>query len=143
MQQLEATERKTLFVVDEGNVLFGSLTDGDVRRWILNGGELDGLVAAVCNTNPLVASAASDRDEMRSAMIAKGITCIPVIDESRRITDVLLWENLFGSEASQEVERKSIDLPVVIMAGGFGTRLTPFTSVLPKPLIPINGRTVI
>jgi dTDP-glucose pyrophosphorylase len=143
MQQLESTELKTLFVVDEDNLLFGSLTDGDVRRWILGGGELDGLVSEVCNTDPLVATAASDRDELKGVMLAEGIMCIPVVDESGRVTDVLLWEKLFSNEPSEVRVHKKIDLPVVIMAGGFGTRLSPFTSVLPKPLIPIGGRTVI
>lgn len=143
MQQLEATESKTLFVVDEGDVLYGSLTDGDLRRWILSGGQLDGVVAAVCNTSPLVATGDPDLEEMKDLMLSNGITSIPVVDEARRVTSVLLWENVFREETSPKVERKRMDLPVVIMAGGFGTRLSPFTSVLPKPLIPIGGRTVI
>src|SRR5690606_18032788 len=63
-------------------------------------------------------------------------------DGNRRVVDVLLWEQLFGEDEEPTVH-KHIDLPVVIMAGGFGTRLAPFTSVLPKPLIPVGGRTVV
>lgn len=143
MQQLEATEHKVLFVVDEGNVLLGSVTDGDVRRWILRGGQLDGLVADVCNTQPLVTRSVSGTDKLKNEMLVRGITCIPVIDEARRVIDVLVWKQSLDAEPNLPVKRESINLPVVIMAGGFGTRLAPFTSVLPKPLIPISGRTVI
>lgn len=143
MQQLEATERKTLFVVDEGNVLYGALTDGDVRRWILGGGQLDGKVADVCNTSPLVADANTDEREVKSVMLAKGINSIPVVNGERIVTDLLLLEDLFGEVQSAEPEHPTVELPVVIMAGGFGTRLSPFTAVLPKPLIPVGGRTVI
>lgn len=143
MQQLEATKRKTLFVVDEGNVLYGALTDGDVRRWILGGGQLDGKVADVCNTSPLVADANTDESEVKSVMLAQGITSIPVVNGDRMVTDLLLLEDLFGEVQRSEPKRPTVALPVVIMAGGFGTRLSPFTAVLPKPLIPVGGRTVI
>lgn len=143
MQQLEASQRKTLFVVDDGGALFGTLTDGDVRRWILGGGELNGVVADACNRQPTMTRTSTDTDELKRLMIAKGITCIPVVDDAGHVTDVVQWEQLLGAEAAPEPERKHVDLPVVIMAGGFGTRLAPFTTVLPKPLIPIGGRTVI
>lgn len=143
MQQLEATESKALYVVDDDDVLYGSLTDGDLRRWILAGGKLDAHVEKVCNTSPIVASADARRDEVKQVMLANGITSIPVVDETRRVTAVLLWADVFVEEADAVTERRAIDLPVVIMAGGFGTRLRPFTTVLPKPLIPIRGRTVV
>jgi len=142
MQQLEASEAKTLLVVDRERSLYGTVTDGDVRRWILDGGELDGSVEGICNTDPLITSEPYESEAMRQVMISKNITCIPVVDAARRVIDVLLWNQLFGEPAVQ-VRRQTLDLPVVIMAGGFGTRLSPFTSVLPKPLIPVHGKTVI
>ena len=121
MQQLEATESKALFVVDDGNVLYGSLTDGDVRRWILGGGQLNGKVEDVCNREPVVATALTDREEVKRIMLTGGIASIPVIDDSRQVTGVLRWKEVFGEEESPEPARKKMHLPVVIMAGGFGT----------------------
>lgn len=143
MQQLEASEGKTLFVVDDENVLLGSLTDGDVRRWILGGGDLDGRVDAVCNRDPVVVRDPLDADGTRPQVVAKGIAYIPVVDESHRVIEVQTREQIFGNEQHIETELPKVNLPVVIMAGGLGTRMSPFTTVLPKPLIPIGGQTVI
>jgi CBS-domain-containing membrane protein len=60
LKQLEETERKTLFVIDEKKRLIGTLTDGDIRRWILAEESLDGTVEKICNTNPCVAHGGYD-----------------------------------------------------------------------------------
>jgi NDP-sugar pyrophosphorylase family protein len=68
--------------------------------------------------------------------------CVPVVNLSREIVQLVFWKELF--QADVPVKKKNrLDLPVVIMAGGLGTRLAPFTNVLPKPLIPVGDRTVI
>jgi NDP-sugar pyrophosphorylase family protein len=66
---------------------------------------------------------------------------MPLIDSNGYLKDVLYWEDLIGTE--YEVPIKSINLPVVIMAGGIGTRLKPLTNVIPKPLIPLGEKTMI
>lgn len=142
LRQLEDAESGTLVVVDDHRVLLGTLTDGDVRRWILGGGDLDGIVERVCHTQPFVAGVGHDPAVMKREMLARAIKCIPVVDPRGRVLDVLLWPRLFNDGVSTP-PRAAIGLPVAIMAGGAGTRLAPFTSVLPKPLIPIGGKTVI
>ena len=142
LQQLEATERKNLFVARDDKVLIGTLTDGDVRRWILSGGDLDGCVEDVCNRDPFVVTGTDDDESLRREMVRRQITCVPVVDRGGRIHDVVFLDTLMrhGSTGSAP---QPIDLPVVIMAGGKGTRLAPFTTVLPKPLIPLGEKTVI
>ena len=142
MHQLEATERKVLFVARDDKTLLGTLTDGDVRRWILAGGELDGSVRDVCNVNPFVVTEGTDRERLKREMLSRQITCIPVVDGGGRIEDVVFLDTLVLDGPTRS-ERPVIDAPVVIMAGGEGTRLAPFTSVLPKPLIPLGDTTVI
>ena len=142
LKQLEETERKTLFVVDDENRLIGTLTDGDIRRWILSEGSLDGMVESVCNTQPYVVCENYDPEQIKQVMLDKKIGCIPVVNDRREIIEVLFWENLFG-EALARKPAKPLGLPVVIMAGGKGTRLDPFTKILPKPLIPLGNKTVI
>ena len=142
MEQLEKTEEKVVFVIDGESRLVGSLTDGDIRRWILSDGDLKAQVFRVCNPKPCVAEEGFDIEQVRTNMLDRNLVCIPVLNRSREIIRLFFWKELFqGVVATQP--RRQLHLPVVIMAGGQGTRLAPFTSVLPKPLIPVGERTVI
>ena len=142
LQQLEATERKLLFVAGADARLVGTLTDGDVRRWILAGGELDGRVQDVCNPEPFTVSQSSDRAWLKHEMLRRRITGVPVVDDGGRIVNVVFLDTLV-QDATAGPPPAAIEVPVVIMAGGKGTRLAPFTSVLPKPLIPVGDKTMI
>jgi dTDP-glucose pyrophosphorylase len=142
MERLEKTAEKVIFVVDAELRLVGSLTDGDIRRWILSDGDLKAQVFRVCNRNPYVAEEGFDAEQVRADMLNRNLGCVPVVNRSREILRLLFWKELFQGGAAVE-RKRSLSLPVVIMAGGEGTRLAPFTSVLPKPLIPIGDRTVI
>ena len=142
MEQLEKSEEKIVFVVDAGSRLVGSLTDGDIRRWILSDKDLKAQVLQVCNQNPCVVQDGFGTDQIRAEMIVKNLICIPVVNSSREIVRLVFWKELFQNDAPLK-EKRRLNLPVVIMAGGLGTRLAPFTNVLPKPLIPVGDRTVI
>lgn len=142
MKQLEVTEKKILFVVADGFKLYGTLTDGDIRRWILNGGELKETIDNLCNPKPFFARKGYDLNQVKRDMILKSIFSVPIVDERDEIIDVLFWEKVFSEEPPQRAI-PPVNVPVVIMAGGKGTRLDPFTKILPKPLIPIGEKTVI
>lgn len=142
MKQLEENKKRILFVVDEAGRLLGSLADGDIRRWILQEGSLSAPVETACNSNPFIVSEGYDSDLVREAMLDRNITCIPVVDSVRKIVKLLFWEDVF-EDGDHDRPLRKIELPVVIMAGGKGTRLDPFTLVLPKPLIPIGDKTVL
>ncbi len=142
MEQLERTEEKIVFVVDEGAHLVGSLTDGDIRRWILSDGDLKAEVVKICNCNPHIAEEGFDLDQLRTDMVKGNFGCVPVVNPSREVVQLIFWKELFQGEVAARTKRQ-LTLPVVVMAGGRGTRLAPFTNVLPKPLIPIGDRTVI
>jgi NDP-sugar pyrophosphorylase family protein len=66
---------------------------------------------------------------------------MPVVDESGILTDVIFWEDFFPDEERRTIQK--LDLPIVIMAGGKGTRLRPFTNILPKPMMPIDEKTIL
>ena len=142
MEQLERTEEKIIFVVDSDSRLVGSLTDGDIRRWILSDGDLKAEVSVVCNGDPRVVEEDFNVEQLRSDMLHRNLGCVPVVNSSREIVKLVFWKELFQSEVAVSSKRQ-LNLPVVIMAGGKGTRLAPFTNVLPKPLIPMGDRTVI
>ena len=142
MEQLEKTEEKIVFVVDEESRLVGSLTDGDIRRWILSDGDLKAEVHRICNRSPYVAKEGFAIDQLRIEMLNGNFGCVPVISSSRKIIQLVFWKELLQGEVDVKLKRQ-LNLPVVIMAGGRGTRLAPFTNVLPKPLIPVGDKTII
>jgi dTDP-glucose pyrophosphorylase len=142
MEQLEKTEEKIIFAVDAESRLIGSLTDGDIRRWILSGGDLKAQVSHICNRKPYVTEEGFGIEQVRTDMLNGNLGCVPVVSPSRVIVRLLFWKEVFHGVVATKPKRR-LDLPVVIMAGGQGTRLAPFTSVLPKPLIPVGDRTVI
>lgn len=142
MRQLEETAHKILFVVDGERHLIGSLTDGDIRRWILEGGDLQSVIEQVCNKAPVEVQEPYELAHIKALMVERNIGCVPVVNIGCQIVDLLFWDDVFKDDGRIEPV-KTLDIPVVIMAGGKGTRLDPFTQVLPKPLIPLGDKTVV
>lgn len=133
MQAIDANASGILFLVDEDDRLVGCITDGDIRRFLLAGGKLTDSVDQAANHSPLIAHSI---DEAKQLYHKKNYVVIPVVDENNCIIDLY---NGIGNEK----RKGKIDLPVVINAGGKGTRLDPYTRVLPKPLIPVGELPII
>lgn len=142
MKKMDENHTKNLFVVDADLKLIGSLSDGDLRRWILSEGKLDERVDKVANKTPIYFNEGYSVERVKEIMLEKKIQCIPVLDHKGQVNELLFWDNIFGG---QHIARKrdKLDAHIVIMAGGMGTRLEPFTQILPKPLIPIGDKTII
>lgn len=141
MNQLDKTGKKILFVVDDNKSYIGTLTDGDIRRYILKTGKLDGKVIDACNLNSFYVKTGYNKDEVLKYIKEKDIKFVPVIDDKGLIVELLVNEEKDSTIKISTTRR--INIPAIIMAGGFGTRLEPFTKVLPKPLIPIGDKTVL
>ncbi|MFH1309415.1 MAG: sugar phosphate nucleotidyltransferase [Candidatus Omnitrophota bacterium] len=141
MKRMDKVGAKNLFVVDADGKLLGALTDGDIRRWILKGGDIKEGLENVYNRSPHFVTRNYDKNDVKKIMLKHKIERIPVACNDKKIVDVLFWENIFGEE--RFVSKNKLAMPVVIMAGGRGTRLDPFTRILPKPLIPIGEKTII
>jgi dTDP-glucose pyrophosphorylase len=140
LRVLDETGGKILFVVNEGDVLAGILTDGDVRRYILAGMDLDGPVSQAMNTEPVWVKQGSSEEYVRSRFESARVHCMPVLEGTGRVVDAVWWADVFGAPG---VPRRPANVPVAIMAGGQGTRLEPFTRILPKPLMPIGDHPVL
>ena len=129
MRRIDQSKTKILFLVDDYGKLISSLTDGDIRRFLLSGGKLNAPAVNASNRNPKTALTLA---EAKSLYDSKSLFVIPIIDEKGIIIDV------YDGEHARAVKRPQLNIPVVINAGGKGTRLNPFTKVLPKPLIPVG-----
>lgn len=136
LEQLDKTAKKCLFVVDGSEKLIGSLSDGDIRRLILRCGTLQGTVEEAMNSHP-VSITEDERAHAIALMHEQKINALPILDSKGCIRDVVFVDD--ETIARQKLPEK---IPVVMMAGGVGSRLLPLTAVLPKPLIPINGTTI-
>lgn len=144
MKKLDKTAEKVLLVADEDNRLLGTITDGDIRRYILSGRGLDNSIGEVYNKKPVYIRENDLSVSLIKEILTKHkIELLPVLDNENRIIDFKTWDQVFCEGKIEPVKTEVIDIPVVIMAGGEGTRLEPFTVVLPKPLIPIGNRSII
>lgn len=137
---LDDSAARILLVVDAENTLEGVLTDGDVRRHILAGRDLTEPVTEAMNVNPVRVSEGYAEAHVREILLERRIECIPVLDEAGHVVDAVWWTDIFGTPG---LPRRSVDVPVAIMAGGKGTRLEPFTRILPKPLMPVGDQPVL
>ena len=131
-----------LIVINQRNKVLGTLTDGDLRRAILKDSNINRGINKVFNLDPIfLLSGKYKEEDVIKIFNKKRFSLLPVVDDSNELIEVLNWFDFFSDSNKKEVV--SMDIPVVIMAGGKGTRLEPFTHVLPKPLIPLGDKTVI
>lgn len=144
MVKLNETADQILFVVDDKKVVLGTVTDGDIRRGLTNGLMFSEPVEKVMTSrfSFIAYEAINKNEEAKKVMIEREIEQIPVIDNNGCIADVILWTDVFGQKTDRN-KRRALPNAVVIMAGGKGTRLDPFTKILPKPLIPIGDKPII
>ncbi len=134
MQKIDSNSKGILFILSDDEKLIGTITDGDIRRAIIRTGDLHVRIADIMNPDPKVV-AQKDRQTAHSLLRKFQLRAIAVVDKDRRLVDVVFD---LDTDLSSEKKDSLKGVPVVIMAGGKGTRLYPFTKILPKPLIPIG-----
>lgn len=131
---------KMLFVFNDEHFI-SILTIGDIQRSIIRNIPLSEHVNNIIEPDKVYCKPSDSPEEIKRVMMRERCKFMPVVDESGELCDVLIWDEIF--KQPQEQERQKIDLPVVIMAGGKGTRLKPITNVIPKPLVPVGDKTIL
>ena len=132
IQNLNESCVKIVLVVDETNKLIGTISDGDIRRGLLKGMTLADSIHKLVNHDSLVVPPDLARDTVIQLMVANKINQIPVVDDRRQLLGLHLWDEM--------TELPVRDNLMVIMAGGQGTRLMPYTQNSPKPMIKVKGK---
>ena len=134
MKQLNmlSGESMTLFVVDDDDKILGTVTDGDIRRSLIEGGELNDRVVKVMNSRFLFATGMGDISLKMTEGRKRRIELLPVIADGRLVDMIDLRKT-----------RAWLPVEAVLMAGGRGERLRPLTDELPKPLLPVAGKAII
>lgn len=127
------TAPKILFVIEDKK-LVAAITDGDIRRFLLKGGGLLQSVIAAANPGPKYALSIA---EAKNLYDSQSVVAVPIVDESMKICDIYMGKQ------GKKAELPKLNIPVVINAGGKGTRLEPYTKILPKPLIPVGENPII
>ena len=141
LSTLSKLGEKCLIIVNNDKKFLGTLSDGDIRKGILSGCSLDDSIQGIYQTKCTIFREDNyDNEEAKKVFSKKRLDLIPVVDSDNKVKRVIYWEDLI---LRKKYLTKKINIPVVIMAGGSGTRLAPFTNVLPKPLIPIGEETII
>ena len=124
------------------NIFNGVLSIGDIQRAIINNIALTAPLKRIVRENPRVLNEEKSAEEVKKLMLDYRMEFLPVVDTiTNKILKIYFWDDFFPSRVM--APSSQFELPVIIMAGGLGTRLEPLTKVIPKPLIPIDNKTII
>ncbi len=129
---LENYGAQIILAVDDDLKLMGTVTDGDIRRGILEGVQLGEQISLIMNPNPITSMATVPKDRILELMHSAGARQIPLIDEERHVVGIRLWNEL--------TEVRKLSNSMIIMAGGIGKRLHPLTLEAPKPMLLVDGK---
>lgn len=140
MKKMDEERVKMLFVYDSDKFV-SILTIGNIQRSIIKGIDMSSPISAMVERDKVYANIHDSEEDIRRIMKRFRAECMPVLDDDNNLIEVFFWDDLFVDVQVPEGEK--IDLPVVIMAGGKGTRLRPITNVIPKPLIPVGDKTIL
>jgi len=132
MQMLEKTAIQIVMVVAEDSFLTGVVTDGDIRRALLSGKNLNTAVQDFMTKDPIKATLGDSREMMIGRMRSLGVHHMPVVNDAGQLIDLVTTEPL-GTRLNS----------VVLMAGGLGTRLRPLTNDIPKPMLKVGDRPIL
>lgn len=134
MQRIDRNAKGIVYVLKDKK-LVGVITDGDVRRFLLKNGNLSDNVLKIANKSPKYLEEGQEKC-IHKALNEFKVRSMPVLNSDGEIIKI------YFEDECVEAERNILNIPVVIMAGGKGTRLYPYTQILPKPLIPIGDKTI-
>lgn len=140
LKKMDEEMVKLLFVF-EGTSFLGLLTIGDIQRAIIRNVDMNSTLLSILDRNKIYARPSDSFEVIKEKMYRLRAECMPLVDDNGRLLDVFFWKEMFDEKKQNRQDK--MDIPVVIMAGGLGTRLKPITNIIPKPLIPVSDKTIL
>lgn len=141
LKKMDQAKHKSLLVFS-GIQFYSIITIGEIQRAIIKNVNLSSPIETVINVAAKKYASVSDSIEsIKDSILRMQAEIMPVLDDDGNIVKLYQWSDFFPDEIGND--RSKIDLPVVIMAGGMGTRLKPITNIIPKPLIPVGRKTIL
>lgn len=140
LQRMDRLNSK-LLIVAKGMKFVSLLSIGDIQRAIIKNCSTDTVINKILRPSVTVAYKEDSYEKITKKILSSRIEYMPIIDHDNTICNIIFWDEVFKDKPVEEKE--TIDLPVVIMAGGKGTRLKPITNIIPKPLIPVGEKPII
>lgn len=135
LEVIEANARGIAFVTDESGMLLGTITDGDIRRAILKNYSLDIAVKLIMNEHFIFVTKNYTRTLIETIYDQKQINQLPVLDDKMRLIEIVFYSDLKKTPVKENW--------VILMAGGYGTRLAPLTNDVPKPMLKVGARPIL
>ncbi len=134
MEVIDKGAKRIALVVENGK-LIATVSDGDIRRALLDGYGIDNPIKQIMNNSPIVAFENETKEQILQKATSHKIYQIPIVDDNGELIDLKFVDELLST--------KSYPNRVVLMAGGLGTRLRPLTNKVPKPLLKVGGKPII
>lgn len=141
LKQMDSLDGKLLIVVDHLDNYISIISVGDIQRYLITHQNIEAKVKDALRKNVRVASTKDSQEQIKKIMLEFRTEFMPVLDDNGKLKRVIFWKDIF--ERKLESNKEKINVPVVIMAGGKGTRLKPITNIIPKPLVPIGEKPIV
>ncbi len=141
LNYMDAIKRKLLIVNDVNGKYINLLSIGDIQRSIIHGHDLSETLSEITISNKVVASTHDSPADIELLMTRIRAEFMPILNDKGQLEDIIFWDDIASNNEIPLIEKN--DVPVVVMAGGKGTRLKPISNVIPKPLIPIGEKSII
>lgn len=135
LQTIDNGTKGIVIVVNDENKLLGTITDGDVRRALLSGASLNDKIDNIIHLNPVFIYESTPKEEVKDIFIRKAIKDIPIVNNDNVVVDIISINDLLLTKGKEN--------PVVIMAGGLGSRLKDLTKEIPKPMLKIGDKPIL
>jgi dTDP-glucose pyrophosphorylase/predicted transcriptional regulator len=135
LEIIDKAAMKIALVVDENDKLLGTLTDGDIRRGLLKGLDLNSSIESIVYKNPTIAKISDTKEEILKLALSKKIHQIPIIDDDGKVIGI--------QEIEELVKPKEKSNQVILMVGGLGIRLRPLTENTPKPMLKVGNKPIL
>ncbi len=142
LKLMDASATKALIILEDGRFK-NVLSIGDIQRAIIKNNGLDSLISNITRKETIFSTDKETIDEIKDKLFEHKADFIPVINSKKEIVNVYFWNDFYSHIRILQPSEILNNIPVIVMAGGFGTRLKPLTNVIPKPLIPIGDSSIL